>query len=156
MVDTLKKIVGFLILTFLALNLVSCQQNAPTNPIATGTLPDKPAKTSVAQTATTTVVLGEEQTTLPMTQPATATVAPGEQTTTPMAQGAATATPVATSSLAFEAGMEIAGQWQRLDTTGGGGQTSIVAHPTEPDIVYMASDSGGLYKTENGWIVGFR
>ena len=41
-------------------------------------------------------------------------------------------------------------QWQRLDTTGGGGQTSIAPHPTNPDIVYMASDNGGLFKTENG------
>ncbi|HID07237.1 MAG TPA: hypothetical protein EYP10_08815 [Armatimonadetes bacterium] len=40
--------------------------------------------------------------------------------------------------------------WQRLDTTGGGGQTGIATHPTNPDIVYMASDNGGLFKTENG------
>jgi len=40
--------------------------------------------------------------------------------------------------------------WQRLDTTGGGGQTAIATHPTNPDIVYMASDNGGLFKTANG------
>jgi photosystem II stability/assembly factor-like uncharacterized protein len=45
---------------------------------------------------------------------------------------------------------EILGRWQRLDTTGGGGQTGIATHPTDPDIVYMASDNGGLLKTENG------
>lgn len=41
-------------------------------------------------------------------------------------------------------------QWQRLDTTGGGGQTAIAPHPTNSDVVYMASDNGGLFKTENG------
>jgi len=41
-------------------------------------------------------------------------------------------------------------RWRRLDTTGGGGQTSIAPHPTDPDIVYMASDNGGLFRTENG------
>jgi photosystem II stability/assembly factor-like uncharacterized protein len=41
-------------------------------------------------------------------------------------------------------------KWQRLDTTGGGQQTAIATHPTNPDIVYMASDNGGLFKTENG------
>ncbi|MFZ5917455.1 MAG: WD40/YVTN/BNR-like repeat-containing protein [Chloroflexota bacterium] len=40
--------------------------------------------------------------------------------------------------------------WQRLDTTGGGAQKSIATHPTDPNIVYMASDNGGLFKTENG------
>jgi photosystem II stability/assembly factor-like uncharacterized protein len=40
--------------------------------------------------------------------------------------------------------------WRRLDTTGGGGQTGIATHPTNPNIVYMASDNGGLFKTENG------
>ena len=40
--------------------------------------------------------------------------------------------------------------WQRLDTTGGGGQTGIATHPTDPNIVYMASDNGGLFKTVNG------
>lgn len=40
--------------------------------------------------------------------------------------------------------------WHRLDTTGGGGQTGIAPHPTNPDIVYMASDNGGLFETENG------
>jgi photosystem II stability/assembly factor-like uncharacterized protein len=46
--------------------------------------------------------------------------------------------------------IENMGDWQRLDTTGGGGQTGIAVHPTDPDIVYMASDNGGLFKTENG------
>jgi photosystem II stability/assembly factor-like uncharacterized protein len=41
-------------------------------------------------------------------------------------------------------------QWQRLDTAGGGGQVAIATHPTDPDVVYMASDNGGLFKTENG------
>ena len=48
-----------------------------------------------------------------------------------------------------------AAAWQRLDSTGGGGQTGIAAHPGNPDIIYMASDNGGLFKTENGgdsWI----
>ena len=40
--------------------------------------------------------------------------------------------------------------WERLDTTGGGMQTGIAVHPRNPDIVYMASDNGGLFKTENG------
>jgi photosystem II stability/assembly factor-like uncharacterized protein len=40
--------------------------------------------------------------------------------------------------------------WRRLDTTGGGAQTGIAVHPTDPDVVYMASDNGGLFKTENG------
>jgi photosystem II stability/assembly factor-like uncharacterized protein len=40
--------------------------------------------------------------------------------------------------------------WKRLDTTGGGGQTGIASHPTNPDIVYMASANGGLFKTEDG------
>lgn len=40
--------------------------------------------------------------------------------------------------------------WQRLDTTGGGGQTGIATHPGDADIVYMSSDNGGLFKTENG------
>ena len=40
--------------------------------------------------------------------------------------------------------------WVRLDTTGGGMQTGIAVHPTNPDIAYMASDNGGLFKTENG------
>jgi photosystem II stability/assembly factor-like uncharacterized protein len=43
-----------------------------------------------------------------------------------------------------------AARWQRLDTTGGGGQTGIAPHPTNPDVAYMASDNGGLFKTENG------
>jgi photosystem II stability/assembly factor-like uncharacterized protein len=41
-------------------------------------------------------------------------------------------------------------RWQNLDTTGGGGQTSIATHPIDPTVVYMASDNGGLFKTENG------
>jgi len=40
--------------------------------------------------------------------------------------------------------------WQRLDTTGGGEQTSIATHPTDASIVYMAMDNGGLLKTEDG------
>jgi len=40
--------------------------------------------------------------------------------------------------------------WEKLDVTGGGAQTGIAVHPTNPDIVYMASDNGGLFKTENG------
>ena len=40
--------------------------------------------------------------------------------------------------------------WQRLDTTGGGAQKSIATHPVNSNIVYMASDNGGLLKTENG------
>jgi photosystem II stability/assembly factor-like uncharacterized protein len=41
-------------------------------------------------------------------------------------------------------------EWRSLDVTGGGGTTGIAAHPTNPDVVYMASDNSGLYKTENG------
>ena len=40
--------------------------------------------------------------------------------------------------------------WRSLGVAGGGGTTGIVAHPTNPDVVYMASDNSGLYKTENG------
>jgi photosystem II stability/assembly factor-like uncharacterized protein len=40
--------------------------------------------------------------------------------------------------------------WQRLDTTGGGAQTGIATHPTNPDVIYMSSDNGGLFKTEDG------
>jgi photosystem II stability/assembly factor-like uncharacterized protein len=40
--------------------------------------------------------------------------------------------------------------WRRLDTTGGGGQAGIATHPANPDIVYMASANGGLFKTEDG------
>ena len=40
--------------------------------------------------------------------------------------------------------------WKRLDTTGGGRQTGIAPHPTNPDIVYISSDNGGLFKTKNG------
>jgi len=50
----------------------------------------------------------------------------------------------------LEEGLANMDRWQRLDTTGGGGQTGIAAHPTDPAIVYMASDNGGLFKTENG------
>jgi photosystem II stability/assembly factor-like uncharacterized protein len=41
-------------------------------------------------------------------------------------------------------------RWYRLDTTGGGAQTGIATHPTNPNIVYMVSDNGGVFKTENG------
>ena len=41
-------------------------------------------------------------------------------------------------------------RWQRLDTTGGGSQTGAATHPTNPNVVYLASDHGGLFKTENG------
>lgn len=40
--------------------------------------------------------------------------------------------------------------WTRLDTTGGGGPTGVALHPTNPDVVYMASANGGLFKTEDG------
>ena len=40
--------------------------------------------------------------------------------------------------------------WRRLDTTGGGAQTGIATHPTNPDIAYISSDNGGLFRTENG------
>jgi len=44
----------------------------------------------------------------------------------------------------------LAAHWDRLDTTGGGKPTGIATHPTNPDVVYMSSDNGGLFKTENG------
>ena len=63
------------------------------------------------------------------------------------------ALPLTTSSPAVEPSVPEPEQellsWRRLDTTGGGGQTGIATHPTNPDIVYMASDNGGLFKTEN-------
>ena len=40
--------------------------------------------------------------------------------------------------------------WQVLDTFGGGGLTGLATHPTDPKIVYIASDNGGLFKTDNG------
>ncbi|MDY6876427.1 MAG: hypothetical protein SWK90_09545 [Chloroflexota bacterium] len=40
--------------------------------------------------------------------------------------------------------------WKRLDTTGGGRQTGIAPHPINPDIVYISSDNGGLFKTKDG------
>lgn len=46
-------------------------------------------------------------------------------------------------------------RWQRLDTMGGGSQTGVATHPTNPDVVYMASDHGGLFKTENGGDIWF-
>jgi len=44
----------------------------------------------------------------------------------------------------------ISDRWHRLDTTGGGKQTAIATHPANPDIVYISSDNGGLFKTTNG------
>ena len=52
--------------------------------------------------------------------------------------------PVAISSTPLAVG------WDKLDVTGGGAMSGIATHPTDPDIVYMASDNGGLLKTENG------
>jgi photosystem II stability/assembly factor-like uncharacterized protein len=49
-----------------------------------------------------------------------------------------------------EGDTEIMNGWQRLDTTGGGAQTGIATHPTDPDIVYLSSDNGGLFKTDSG------
>jgi photosystem II stability/assembly factor-like uncharacterized protein len=40
-------------------------------------------------------------------------------------------------------------RWQRLDTTGGSGQTSLAVHPTNASVVYLSSANGGLFKTEN-------
>ena len=62
--------------------------------------------------------------------------------------------PFSTSQSAFSSpspqmGAGVA-RWYRLDTTGGGRQTGIATHPTNPDVIYMASDNGGLFKTWNG------
>ncbi|MEM7031751.1 MAG: hypothetical protein AAF629_19510 [Chloroflexota bacterium] len=39
--------------------------------------------------------------------------------------------------------------WERLDSTGGGGLTSVAVHPTNPQIAYIAADNSGVFKTEN-------
>ena len=55
-----------------------------------------------------------------------------------------------TSEIQVAKDPETGDRWQALDTTGGGTQTGFAVHPTNPDIVYVASDNGGLFKTENG------
>lgn len=54
------------------------------------------------------------------------------------------------TSLLIDEGVDNSRQWQALDTAGGGGMTGIATHPTDPDVVYIASDNSGLFKTENG------
>lgn len=55
--------------------------------------------------------------------------------------------PVAPTPTAEQA---IAERWLALDRIGGGSQTGLAPHPADPNIVYMASDNGGLLKTEDG------
>jgi photosystem II stability/assembly factor-like uncharacterized protein len=76
--------------------------------------------------------------------PTSSETQPNALTTTLADQPAVAETPLSKESA------ESAKGWQRLDTTGGGAQKSIAVHPTKPDVVYMASDNGGLFKTENG------
>jgi photosystem II stability/assembly factor-like uncharacterized protein len=111
-IDTLKTIIGLVMLASIAFNLVSCQQNIPATQVVTET----PS---------------------------------GELVTATVDQPAVAETPLATPFPSGES-MGLAERWQGLDTTGGGGQTAIAPHPISPDIVYMASDNGGLFKTENG------
>lgn len=95
-----------------------------------------------------------EATVEPLMSPgaAEAQVDVAENKTSPRPQPGATSLqqPVTTVAPALPQTEQSSAGWQRLDTTGGGGQIGLAFHPTEPETVYVASDNGGLFKTENG------
>lgn len=138
----IKSSIGLLMLICLLLGPISCQENVPANQTISETLPDK---VPTSQLATVEASSATPSTSLLSVTPETS---PDElPTTTPDQPAIAEASLASTPS---EEGLKVTEQWQRLDTTGGGEQTAIAPHPTNPDIVYMASDNGGLFKTENG------
>ncbi len=120
------KIIGWPVLSLAVWSLLACQPNIA-NETPTPTLELVPPAT-VAITPVPSPPPSPRQPTLPAQTPPATQPAPPQPPLT-------------------EAGSN---GWQRLDATGGGGQTGLAAHPTNPNIVYMASDNGGLFKTENG------
>ncbi len=159
MVEILNKFTGLLILVFLAFNMVACQQDIPVNPVtAEATPPNEVAATHTEQIAASEIPsvtlspLSEETIETPAITEATPL---NDVAVTPVEQTATTEMSSATPASSLEKDIAFSGQWQALDTTGGGGQTSIAPHPTNSDIVYVASDNAGLFKTENGGTTWF-
>ena len=40
-------------------------------------------------------------------------------------------------------------EWRNIDPFNGGRGTSVVGHPTDPQVFYFGHSSGGLWKTED-------
>jgi hypothetical protein len=150
-----KKRISYLgiCLVILAILIFATYQNArPTSPepnvIATATEVEGPSlKVEVESEETATPSLNVE-----VKSEETATPIP-ETPLTPISDiSAREETPTATLAAVslVEDKTSWTGRWVALDTTGGGGQMGIAPHPTNPDIVYIASDNAGLFKTENG------
>lgn len=131
MIDVSKEIIALLMLASLVLSLVSCQQNVSATQVAAEIPPDKLVTTVVDQPAVAETPLATPSPSLQMT-PETP---PDELATTTAGQPAVAETLSATPSPLFEENTELAGRWQRLDTAGGGEQTAIAGHPTNPDLV---------------------